>query len=109
MAVYKETTTPGATRPPLRVAPIPRDVSRSSSHRPSRVTGIIAGVLAVVVGAWGGIAPYIGHAACPRVAGKFADRPTFGIEPHDAPREILSLDGREVVQLTGLLAPASFP
>lgn len=44
----------------LRAAP--RGVSYPSSHVPWRLIGTIAGVLAVVVGAWGGIAPYIGHA-----------------------------------------------
>ena len=62
MAVYQETTTVSATRPLLRAAPDPRDVSYPSSHLPSRLTATFAGAFAVVVGAWGGIAPYIGHA-----------------------------------------------
>jgi hypothetical protein len=62
MTVYQEATTVTATRPLLRAAPDPRDVSYPSTHLPSRLTATIAGVLAVVVGAWGGIAPYIGHA-----------------------------------------------
>jgi hypothetical protein len=62
MAVNQETTTVSATRPLLRAAPDPRGVSYPSSHLPSRLTATTAGVLAVLVGAWGGIAPYIGHA-----------------------------------------------
>ena len=62
MALNQETTTLNAIRPLLRAAPDPRDVSYPSSRLPSQLTATIAGVLAVVVGAWGGIAPYIGHA-----------------------------------------------
>ena len=62
MALYQETTSVSPTRPLLRAAPDPWEVSSPSSRLPSRLTATIAGVLAVVVGAWGGIAPYIGHA-----------------------------------------------
>jgi hypothetical protein len=62
MAVYQEATTASATRPPLRAAPNPRDVSYWSAHLPSPLTATMTGVLAVVVGAWGGIGPFIGHA-----------------------------------------------
>jgi hypothetical protein len=62
MTLNQETTTPSAIRPLLRAAPDPRDVSYPASRLPLRLTATIAGVLAVVVGAWGGIAPYIGHA-----------------------------------------------
>jgi hypothetical protein len=62
MTLNQETTTVSAIRPLLRAAPDLRDVSYPPTPRPSRVPTTIAGVLAVVVGAWGGIAPYIGHA-----------------------------------------------
>jgi hypothetical protein len=62
MALYQETTSISPTRPLLRADPDPWEVSSPSSRLPSRLTATIAGVLAVVVGAWGGIAPYIGHA-----------------------------------------------
>jgi hypothetical protein len=62
MAVYQETTTVSATRPFLRPAANSREVADPSSHLPSLLAATMAGVLAVVLGAWGGIAPYIGHA-----------------------------------------------
>lgn len=62
MTLYQETTAASATRPLLRAALDPRGASYPSSHLPSRLTATIGGVIAVVVGAWGGIAPYVGHA-----------------------------------------------
>jgi hypothetical protein len=62
MTLNQETTTLSAIRPLLRVAPDQWEDSYPSSHLPLRLTATTAGVLAVVVGAWGGIAPYIGHA-----------------------------------------------
>jgi hypothetical protein len=62
MTLNQETTIVSAIRPLLRAAPDQREVSYPPSSLPSRLTATIAGVLAVVVGAWGGIAPYIGHA-----------------------------------------------
>jgi hypothetical protein len=67
MAVYQETTTVSATRPLLRAAPDSRDVSYPSSHLPSRLTGTIAGVLAVVVGAWEGSLPTSGRPSATRL------------------------------------------
>jgi hypothetical protein len=58
MTLNQEINTISAIRPLLRVAPDQREIS----YLPSRLTATIAGVFAVVVGAWGGIAPYIGHA-----------------------------------------------
>jgi hypothetical protein len=62
MTLNQETTTVTAIRPLLRVAPDPRNASYRPSRLPVRLTATVAGVLAVLVGAWGGIAPYIGHA-----------------------------------------------
>jgi hypothetical protein len=62
MTLNHETTTLSAIRPLLRAAPDQREVSYPPSRLPLRLTATIAGVVAVVVGAWGGIAPYIGHA-----------------------------------------------
>jgi hypothetical protein len=62
MTLNQETTIVSAIRPLLRAAPDQRDISYPPSRLPLRLTATVAGVLAVVVGAWGGIAPYIGHA-----------------------------------------------
>lgn len=62
MALYQDTTTVITSRPELRSIPEARSVPYPDMNLPSRLTATIAGTVAIVVGAWGGIAPYVGHA-----------------------------------------------
>jgi len=62
MALYQETTSVTAARPVLRSVPGHRNDVYPESPLPHRWSARAAGAVAVVVGAWGGTAPYIGHA-----------------------------------------------
>jgi hypothetical protein len=59
MAMYQEATTVTAARPGLQSIPGYRN---ADSSLPDRWSATAVGALAIVVGAWGGIAPYVGHA-----------------------------------------------
>jgi len=61
MALYQDTTVV-LSRPELRSIPDVRSGAYAESYLPRRLAATIAGALAIVVGAWGGIAPYVGHA-----------------------------------------------
>ena len=61
MALYQDTTVV-LSRPELRSIPDVRNGTYPQSYLPRRLAATVAGALAVVVGAWGGIAPYVGHA-----------------------------------------------
>jgi hypothetical protein len=60
MALYEETIT--ATRPELQPVSDTRSIPTPSALLPRRLTATIVGAVAMAAGAWGGIAPYIGHA-----------------------------------------------
>jgi hypothetical protein len=62
MALYQDTTTVISSRPELRSIPDARTGPYRDTSLPSRLSATVAGALAIVVGAWGGIAPYVGHA-----------------------------------------------
>jgi hypothetical protein len=62
MAMHQETTTVRATRPELRSLQEPWRDAHRPAHLPGRLPATVAGGAAIVVGAWGGIAPYVGHA-----------------------------------------------
>jgi hypothetical protein len=62
MALYQESNTITATRPGLQSVPDFRNGAYPDPYLPSRLVATIAGAVAIVVGAWGGIAPYVGHA-----------------------------------------------
>jgi hypothetical protein len=62
MALTQDTISVTPSRPEFRSVPDPRSAPYEEAHLPGRVTATVAGALAVVVGAWGGIIPYVGHA-----------------------------------------------
>ena len=62
MALYQESTSTTTVRPTLQSVPSYRNDAYPESSLPHRWSATVAGVIAVVVGAWGGIAPYVGHA-----------------------------------------------
>jgi hypothetical protein len=62
MALYQETTSVTAVRPALQSVSGYRNDAYPETALPHRWSATVAGALAIVVGAWGGIAPYIGHA-----------------------------------------------
>jgi hypothetical protein len=62
MALYQETTSTTAAQPALQSIRGYRSDAYPESSLPHRWSATVAGAIAVVVGAWGGIAPYVGHA-----------------------------------------------
>jgi hypothetical protein len=62
MALTQETNTVIAARSGLQSVPDYRSVAYPESSLPHRWSATVAGAVALVVGAWGGIVPYIGHA-----------------------------------------------
>jgi hypothetical protein len=62
MAISQETTTLEATRPELRMFRGRRSDRFPVADMPRRMTATVAGAVGMVVGAWGGIVPYVGHA-----------------------------------------------
>ncbi len=62
MALYQESTTVTADRPDLQSVPGYRAGTNPEPYLPSRLVATVAGAVAIVVGAWGGVAPYVGHA-----------------------------------------------
>jgi hypothetical protein len=62
MALYQETNTVTPTGPGLQSVPDYRNGAYPEPYLPDRLFATIAGAVAIVVGAWGGIAPYVGHA-----------------------------------------------
>jgi hypothetical protein len=62
MAIYQHTPTVNATRPGLRSVTGPGSGPDRASLLPGRLTATVAGAAAVLVGAWAGLVPYVGHA-----------------------------------------------
>lgn len=62
MALSQQTHISDPAQTGLRSVPDPRNIPYPASNLPSRLTAGIVGLLAVSVGAWGGIAPYVGYA-----------------------------------------------
>jgi hypothetical protein len=59
MAIYQETNTVTAARPGLQSVPGYRNAEASL---PRRWSATLTGAVTIVVGAWGALAPYVGHA-----------------------------------------------
>jgi hypothetical protein len=62
VALSQQTPISDPAQSGLRSVPDPRSIPYPASNVPSRLTAGIVGLVAVLVGAWGGIAPYVGHA-----------------------------------------------
>jgi hypothetical protein len=62
MALSQESTTVTATRPDLQSVPGYLSGTHPEPYLPTRLVATVAGAVTIVVGAWGGIAPYVGHA-----------------------------------------------
>jgi hypothetical protein len=62
MAIYQETTTIGKTPPELRSLPDLQSNPHPAADLPRRMTATVVGAVAIAVGAWAGLVPYVGHA-----------------------------------------------